>query len=477
MACSKLFSPRKYQSKIIEHVLEHPRCMVWAGMGMGKTASALFALDVLKRCGHEEAFPALVLAPLRVAASTWPDEVKKWRDDLTITLSAVIGTPKARASALKAKADVYATNYENLPWLRAQFAEKWPFKTVIADEATKLKSFRLGSGGVRARALGRVAFHGVERFIGLTGTPAPNGLEDLWGQFWFVDQGERLGRTFSKFHNRWFYPIQVAADPHAVKWTAKRGAQGEIEKAVADVTISVDPADYFDIDKPIFNRIPVKLPAKARRVYEELNREMCADLGADTSITAANAAALSVKCLQCAAGAVYTDDEGRFEVLHDEKLKALEDVVEEASGEPVLVAYYFKSDLVRLKAAFPKGRELGTDPKVLREWNAGKISLLFVHPASAGHGLNLQDGGRILVFFSVWWNLEQFQQVIERIGPVRQAQSGHPRPVFVHFIEAEDTLDGLVLKRLFGKASVQALLLEHAKRNKKAKEEKHDESL
>lgn len=463
------FTPRPYQDMIIRHIIGTPRAMVWAGMGMGKTASALFALDLLKRLG-EDAFPALILAPLRVAQTTWPDECHKW-SNLEVKVQPVVGSAKERRIALKMPADAYAMNYENLPWLEKELGADWPFKTVIADESTKLKSFRLGGGGgMRAKCLAHVAFTKVKRFVGLTGTPAPNGLEDLWGQYYFVDRGVRLGRSFSAFHSAYFTERRVGADPHAVQWEPTPKARGEIARAVADVTVSLDAGDFFDIEKPIENTIYVDLPPAARKVYDGLQKHMVAELSSGKELTVFSAAALSVKCLQCASGAAYTDEEGTWEEVHDQKLRALEEVVEEAAGMPVLVAYHFKSDLERLLKRFPQGRHLDKDPQTIRDWNAGRIPILFAHPASAGHGLNLQDGGNILVFFSQWWNLEQFQQICERIGPTRQAQAGHPRPVFLHYIVARDTADEAVILRRQKKSTVQAALLESVKGKSNARQ-------
>ena len=237
------FTPRPYQLIIMNHMISNPRSMVWSGMGTGKTASTLFALDTLKRLG-DECFPALILAPLRVAQSTWPDEVEKWKSDLLLSIVPIVGSQSARRAALRKPADIYTINYENLPWLEKELGDAWPFKTVIADESTKLKGFRLGGGGgLRARALSRVAFKYVKRFAGLSGTPAPNGLEDLWGQFFFVDRGERLGRSFGAFHDRWFHPKRVGADPHAVQWEPFEHSQKQIQDAVRDVTVSLDAAD------------------------------------------------------------------------------------------------------------------------------------------------------------------------------------------------------------------------------------------
>lgn len=459
------FTPREYQHAIIEQVLDLPRCAIWAGMGMGKSVGTLTALDILELT---EPGPALVLAPLRVAASTWPDEATKWAHLRNVEVSAVVGTPEERRAALKHPATIYTTNYDNLPWLVEHFGNKWPFRKVVADESTKLKSFRLKQGGKRAHELGRVAHCKVDRFIELTGTPSPNGLVDLWGQAWFLDQGVRLGRSFEAFKSRWFQSIQVGTDRHAVRLEPLPFAQEQIEDRMRDLCLSLDARDWFDISEPIVNVIRVELPAKARRMYRDMEREMFLALECGTEVEAFNAASKTIKCLQLANGAIYTDDTcSAFAEIHDAKLQALEDVIEEAAGMPVLVAYHFKSDLARLQRAFPKGRTLDKDPQTIRDWNAGKIPVLFAHPASAGHGLNLQDGGNILAFFGHWWDLEQFQQIIERIGPTRQAQAGHDRPVFIHHIVAADTVDELVIARRESKREVQDLLLEAMKRKQR----------
>ena len=452
------FTPRPYQDAIMEWALDRPRSGVWAGMGMGKTVSTLTTLDILELV---EPGPALVLAPLRVASSTWPDEAAKWGHLRNVEVSAVVGTPEERRAALRRPASVYTTNYEQLPWLVEHFGDKWPFKKIVADESTKLKSFRLRQGGQRAQALGRVAHKHATRFIELTGTPSPNGLQDLWGQAWFLDQGVRLGRTFDAFRQRWFQAVPGGDGYQQIK--PLPFAQEQIQDRMRDLCLSLDPRDYFDISEPIVNVIRVELPKKARALYRDMEREMFMQIG-EHEIEAFSAASRTIKCLQIANGAAYTDESGTWTEVHDAKLQALESVIEEAAGMPVLVAYHFKSDLARLQRAFPKGRHLDKDPQTIRDWNAGKIPILFAHPASAGHGLNLQDGGNILAFFGHWWDLEQYQQIIERIGPTRQAQAGHDRPVFIHHIVAADTVDEIVMARRESKREVQDLLLEAMKR-------------
>lgn len=366
------------------------------------------------------------------------------------------------AAIKNTNASVFTINYDNLIWLVEIFGEHWPFGAIIADESTRLKSFRLRKGGKRAAALAKVAHKHVHRWVNLTGTPSPNGLIDLWGQAWFVDQGQRLGRTYSAFTSRWFNNIQFPGQ----QWSKLEPwpfAQEQMQDALRDVTISLDAADWFDIEEPIHNIIKLELPIKARKQYQEMEKEMFLELEHE-GIEALNAAAKTVKCLQIASGAIYTDDSKNWVELHDAKIQALESIISESGGMPILVAYHWKHDLERLLKAFPKGKNLDADPQTLRDWNAGKIPILFAHPASAGHGLNLQDGGNILVFFSHWWDLEQYQQIIERIGPTRQIQAGYNRPVFIHHLIAAGTMDEVVMERRNSKREIQDLLLEAMKR-------------
>lgn len=466
---------RDYQRAILAHLLSevYPRVNIWSGMGTGKSLCVLTWLDMLFSC-YGVRDRALILAPLRVAQSTWPDEQRKWTHLKGLTIAAAVGPPDARVRAIQSSARVVTMNYENLPWL-VEWLEAnnlpWPFAIVVADESTRLKSFRVTQGALRSRHLGRHAHKAIKAFVNLTGTPAPNGLKDLWGQAWFLDAGRRLGLSFSAFEDRWFAFKRKKDAANPAKFTIQTivapGAQTEIEDKLRDVTITVRASDFLDLPPLIENVIEVDLPPKARVMYREMEREMFLRLSEDEKVEAFNAASLTMKCLQLANGAVYTTPEGdaarQTIEVHDAKIEALRSVVEEAAGAPVLVAYHFKSDLVRLQRAFPQGRSLGTEPGVISAWNRGEVPLLFAHPASAGHGLNLQDGGNILVFFGLWWDLEQHEQIIERIGPTRQAQSGYNRPVFVHRIVARKTVDELVLARLKTKASVQSLLLDAMK--------------
>ena len=462
---------RDYQRIAVRHILTHPRCALWAGMGMGKTLTTLTALAVLRQFGEiSAAAPALVIAPLRVASTTWPDEVAKWTH-LGLTCAAAVGDVKARSRALRSGTDIIATNFESIPWLVQACGGRWPFGCIVVDESSRLKSFRLHGGSKRARELSRMAFRSP-RIIELTGTPAPNGLIDLWGQSWFLDRGKRLGASFARFIARWFRTERVGSNAFAVSYEPYEGAEDEIQQALGDLALSIRAEDYFPTDAPIIQDIRVPMPEPAVKLYKKIEADFFADLEAmglgEGEIDVANAAARSGKCLQIAAGAIYRDD-GTWEDVHDAKLDALRSIIEEAAGESVLVAYHWRADAARIKKAFPEAVILDKNPATIRAWNAGKIRMLLAHPAAAGHGLNLQDGGRRMVLFSPWWALEEYQQIIERIGPTRQAQSGHPRAVFIHRIVAQGTLDDAVLSRLDDKASVQAALLAAASAARKDK--------
>ncbi len=456
---ARKFTPHPYGQLITDFILANPRCAIWAGMGMGKTISTLMALRTLMDL---ESAPILVLAPLRVAQSTWPDEARKWQDTRHIKVMPIVGNLKERMLALSHKADIYTTNYENLPWLVKYYggAKRWPFRIIVADESTKLKGFRLKQGTTRAKVLAEVAHCPVERFIELTGTPSPNGLIDLWGQMWFVDAGVALGRTFTAFKDRWF---RASYDGYGVE--ACGHAQAQIQDAIKHLCLTVEAKDWFDLKEPIVRTVEVTLPPKARQLYKDMEKDMFMQME-EHSVEVFSVAARTMKCLQLANGAAYVGDFGDYQEVHDLKIQALESIIEESGGMPVLVAYNFKSDLARLLTYFKKGRKLDKDPQTIRDWNDGKIPVLFAHPASAGHGLNLQDGGNILVFFGHDWNLEYRLQIIERIGPTRQMQAGHDRPVFIYNIVAKDTVDEQVIERVETKRSVQDILMDAMKTKK-----------
>jgi SNF2 family DNA or RNA helicase len=464
-----LFTPRPYQTIIGDFILNHERCNVWAGMGMGKTSESIAIFNTLRIFGESD--HALVIAPKRVAVSTWPNEITKWHESFGhLTIVAAVGTPAQRIEAIKKRAHITCINYENLEWLVEIMGDYWCWDTVIADEATRLKGLRVslqtsskgkefikGQGSVRAKALAKVAFTKVRRWISLTGSPAPNGIIDLYGQQWFIDQGQRLGSSFNSFQDRWFRSVNTASGYTQLEPLAF--AQKQIEDKLKDCTITVDAKDWFDIKAPIERVVGVTLPPKARAIYDQMEKELFAEIETH-EVEVFNAGGKSNKCLQIGSGAVYVDSETKeWVTVHDEKIEALKSIVAETNGEPLLVSYQFIPERERILKAFPKAVMLDKGDRVEKAWCEGKIPMLVVHPASAGHGLNLQAGGRILVDFSTGWNLEYDEQVIERIGPTRQLQSGYDRAVFRYRIVAEDTIESdSVLPRIKSKASVQESL-------------------
>lgn len=480
----KPFAPRPYQDIAFDFMLEHERCALWAGMGMGKTVSTYTLLDTLYLTGTESR-PTLVLGPLRVARDTWPEEAQKWEHLRDIDVVNIGGTDKERRAAVAKDAAVYTTNYDQLIWLVENYGTPalWKWGTVVADESTRLKGFRMKQGGRRAQALSKVAHSFVKRWVNLTGTPAPNGLLDLWGQTWFLDKGQRLGLTYTAFQNRWFY--RPPHDPDGEKRSKLKAhifAEPQIYDALRDICLTLDPADWFDLQEPQTHTITVKMPAEAKRVYKEFEKTMFAELECGTELEVFNAAALTNKCLQIANGAVYLPKvgedgqviKGGYRVLHDAKLDALESIAEEWNGTPLLVAYQFVSDKERILKRFPTAALLSTK-EGMKRFKAGLAPMGLAHPKSMGHGIDglqnvvlegLENTCHVLVRFGHDWNLEERQQMLERIGPVRQIQSGQNRIVQVYDLVSEQTVDEDVIERHISKRAVQDLLLDAMNRYK-----------
>jgi hypothetical protein len=449
---SRSFTPHPYQTLARDFMLETPRCALFAGMGMGKSVTALTVADIELVAGN--GYPTLVLGPLRVARDVWTNEARKWDHLKHLRISAITGTLTERRRALHREADIYTINYECLPWLCKELGKGvWPFPNVIADESTRLKGHRCNSGGQRAKALADRARQTLT-WRALTGTPAPNGLKDLWGQFWFVDFGERLGRTYTAFMERWFHK---GFDGHTIE--PYPHAEKEIHERIADITLSICPEDWFDLQKPIENVVRVQLPTTAKKHYKELERDMFTEFACGTELEVFNSAALTNKCLQFANGAVYTKAP-EWKAVHDAKLEALESVVNEAAGDSLLVAYAFVSDKARILGKFKDAVDISTKDG-MKAFRAGHKRIGVAHPASMGHGIDgLQDVTNRLVYFGHDWNLELRQQILERIGPMRQKQSGHNRPVWVTSIVADETLDDDVLERHESKRKVQDVLMD-----------------
>lgn len=471
---AKNFIPRAYQEAGTNFMLLHPRCAVFAEPGLGKSIMALNMIDTLRLLGDDS--KVLIVAPLRVARTTWPNECLKWTHLKHYKVSAIVGTAVQRKNALYDSADIYTVNYENLPWLAEQVKDRWPFRVVIFDESTKLKSHRshfrakadgtkylVCTGGARTNSIAKIMWTKVRRVVLLTGTPAPNGLKDLWGQLWFCDKGVALGSSFSAFEDRWYKIGYNGYDKELLPF-----AENEIRKAIEPITFTLRAQDYMALGEEVYNTIVVDMPEKAQKHYKEMEKKLYTVVE-DKEIEAFTMGVKSQKCHQIANGAIYWDDKGSYEEIHDAKIEALQSIIEEAAGMPVIVVYKFKSDLARLKKAFPKGKALDTVKKTEDDFRAGLIPVLFLHPDSAGHGIDgFQNVTNILCFFSVDWNGETRSQVIARIGKVRQFQAGLNRPVFIHQIICRNTVDEDILRRIDEKLSIEdALKAGLARRNLK----------
>ena len=450
MIAARDYTPREYGPLATGFILKNPYCALWAKPGMGKTSLVYSALDILKIAGSGF-FPALVIAPKKVCEMTWPTEQKKWRQFADLRVVPILGNKKQREAALLQRGDIYVINYDNIQWLVQRLGNLWPFRILVLDESTRVKGYRERGGGKRSAALANVADK-CGRVIELSGTPSPNGLKDLWGQLFFLDKGQRLGSSYTSFLDRWF-----TVDRYTNEIIPKSNADTEIHAAIADITLSLRPEDWFDIDEPLFIQRQVELPPEAQKLYDKMELEFFLELGDGCEIDAINAMALSTKLLQIASGTVY-DNDGSPVPIHDAKIEELRSIMEESGGEPVLTVYQYRSQITALQAAFPGTRVFKTK-RDQDDWNAGRIQHMLIHPENAGHGVDLQDGGRTLVCFTGTWNLEHRLQVIERCGPMRQLQSGHPRAVMVYDLIASGTIDVDVLARMQGKLTTQEALM------------------
>ena len=439
------YNPHNYQSYATDFILDHPEAAVFLDMGLGKSVITLTAL--LDLClDRFEVSKVLVIAPLRVARDTWSAEIQKWDHLKCFTYSVVVGTVAERKSALAKKAHIYLINRENVSWLVEESGYPFDFDMVVIDELSSFKSYQ----AKRFRSLLKVR-PTVKRIVGLTGTPSSNGLMDLWAEFRVLDLGKRLGRFITHYRNTYFQPDKRNG---MVIYSYKPlpGAEEAIYSQISDMTISMKAVDHLDMPECIFNEVRVSLDEAERSKYDTLRDDLILSIG-DNDIDAANAASLSNKLSQMANGAVYGEDRVVHHI-HDHKLDALEDLIEAANGKPVLVAYWFKHDLERIQKRF-KVREIKSS-KDIADWNNGKIPVAVIHPASAGHGLNLQAGGSTLIWFGLTWSLELYQQTNARLW--RQGQKS--ATVVIHHIVAEDTIDELILKALNKKEKSQNALID-----------------
>lgn len=444
------YEPHEYQKYATEKIINLPACGLFLEMGLGKTVSTLTAINELIY-DRFEVERVLVIAPKRVADDTWTSEAEKWDHLRCLTFSKILGTAAQREAALQVKADIYLINRENVVWLVDKLRKQWPFDMVVVDELSSFKS----NQAKRFKAL-RAIRPLIKRFVGLTGTPAPNGLMDLWPEVYLLDCGERLGKTITGYRDRYFYPGK--RNGYTVfTWEPKEGAEEAIHQKISDICISMKAEDYLRLPEQVVNDIRIRLAPEEMHKYRELEKEKLMDLDGQ-EITALSAAAVWGKLLQLANGAVY-DDDGGATMLHDKKLDALEEIVEAACGHPVLVFYNFRHDYDRLMARFERlsPRTIQTSGDI-RDWNAGRIRLLLAQPASMGHGLNIQVGGHIIVWFGLNPSLELYQQANARLH-----RQGQKQAVIIHRLITKGTVDEDVIKKLETKDQRQDSLMEAVK--------------
>lgn len=437
------YKPHNYQQFATDFILNQSICCLMLDMGLGKTVITLTALWQLALDSFDVS-KVLVIAPKRVAEDTWPKELEKWEHLTGLTSSLVLGSAAERKAALQRKAFLYIINRENVAWLVKN--HYWDFDMVVIDELSSFKSNK----AERFKAMKKVRPM-VTRIVGLTGTPAPNTLLDLWPQMYLMDMGQRLGRFIGGFRDRFFLPDKRNREI-IYSYKPREGAEDAIYALISDICISMKAADYLDMPERIDNRIEVSMSPKERKLYDDFQKDMVLSIG-DEELDAANAASLSNKLLQMANGAVYGEDK-KVLPIHDRKLDALEDLVEAANGKPLLVAYWYKHDLQRIKARFKNVRCIDT-AKDIDDWNAGQIPLALIHPASAGHGLNLQDGGCTIVWFGLTWSLELYQQLNARLW-----RQGQKHTVVIHHIVTKGTHDEDVMRALENKDTRQSALIE-----------------
>ncbi len=442
------YIPHDYQSFCIDYLLSHPAAGLFLKPGMGKTSTSLTAAERLMY-DRFEVSKVLVIAPLRVAEDTWSRESEKWDHLRHLRISKVLGSEKERLAALSVKADVYCINRENVPWLVKHYGLNWPFEAVIVDESS---SFRNPSAQ-RFKALRKV--RPLIRYIWeLTGTPRPRSLLDLWAQIYLLDRGERLGKTMTEYKNRYFTPGR--RNGYVVyEWIPRPGAEAEIYAKISDICVSMEAKDYLALPELVTTPRVVPLSPEVRELYEQMEREAVLELPEDV-IDAGSAAAVNGKLLQIAGGAVYDEDHNVHE-LHAAKLDVLEDIMEEANGEPVLVAYWYKHERDRIMARFPQAVQL-KDSETIAAWNRGEIPMLLVHPAGAGHGLNLQDGGHIVVWFGPTYDGELNEQLIDRLY-----RQGQKETTSVIYLVAEGTVDLDAMASLEAKANGQDAMMKAIK--------------
>ncbi|WP_127147607.1 DEAD/DEAH box helicase [Veillonella sp. VA139] len=447
------FVPHEYQRIAIERVMENTHYGLLLDMGLGKTISTLYAIEQLMYDSFDVQ-KVLIIAPKKVAESTWAQEARKWDQTKYLRVASILGSANDRIQALESEADIYVMNRENVQWLYEYLKKKkqFPFDMLVIDESSSFKNPQ--AKRFKAMRKMRPLF---KRIVILTGTPAPNTLMDLWAQMYLLDGGERLGKTITEYRTRYFRPDKT--NGHIVySYRLQIGSDELIYSKIQDICMSLKAKDYLNLPDRIDNVITIELTDKERELYREMERTHILTL-VDEEISALNAAAVANKLLQMANGAIYNED-GDAIVIHRQKIERLKELVEVNEGKPILVFYNFKHDLESIKDAFPKSVELKTDADV-EEWNTGNIQMLLAHPASAGYGLNLQAGGHIIVWYGLTWSLEQYQQANARLH-----RQGQQEPVIVHHLVTKDTMDEQVMRALERKEVGQDALLEAIKYRK-----------
>lgn len=474
------------QRKIVQGILANPSYMVAADMGIGKTGGSLSAFRIL--LDRLIVTNILVIAPLLVAEEVWPEEIEIWEHTRCFDYEVLTGPPERREQRARRLPELSIINRENVQWLVELWGDDWPYDMVCVDEMSSFKNSKRRNNPTKvvieqtiaetmrklpkgmdpediedavAKALGKVKGEltrfgrlctvrkHIDRFIGLTGTPAPNGMEDLWSQYFLLDQGQRLFSSITKFRTRWFQK-----DYAGFKYSLCNGSFEAIVKAISDITISMKTEDFTDMPDIVYNTVRVKLPPKVMQAYKKFERTLKMD---EHDIEAVNSGVLTGKLLQLANGSVY-DNDGNVVEIHSLKLDALDRIIEEAAGAPVLVAYSYQFDLAKLKKKYPKAEVVGESKNVTKRWNNGEIAILLAHPQAAGHGLNLQYGGCITVWYGLCWSLEYYQQLNKRLH-----RPGQTETVFIHHIVAEGTMDETVMEVLPEKDATQDALIEATK--------------
>lgn len=425
-----IYEPFNYQIFTKQFILDNAEAGILLDMGMGKTSTALTAVNDLMY-DYFTVRKVLVIAPLEPAKKTWPAEIEKWDHLRHLTYSLILGSQKERLAALEANADIYIVNRENVPWLTELYKKKWPFDMVVIDELSSFKSNK----AQRFRALKKVRPY-IKRIVGLTGTPSPNGLLDLWAQMYLLDGGKALGKTLTGYRDTYFVPDKRNAQI-VYSWKLKEGAKEQIYDRLKGLCISLDSADYLDLPERRYIRHEFDLSPEAKKLYKTLERDTLLPF-ADGDIDGTTAAVLRSKLLQLAGGAVY-DENGKVKIFHNDKLVVFDNLIEEANGQPVLVFYNYKHERDRILARYPEAVSVKEDNAVER-WNRGEIPILLAHPASAGHGLNLQAGGHIIIWFGPTDNLEYYLQANKRLH-----RPGQKHVVLIHSILAKDTWDPIVM--------------------------------